>query len=60
VDVFDPEGKNILYYSDNCEVNDGSGTHGFSTALNDQPGQWKIRLTEVISGAEKEVTVDLR
>jgi len=60
VNVFDPEGDNTLFYSDNCEIIDGSGTHSFNTALNDQPGQWKIQLTEVISGAEKVVTVELR
>jgi len=59
VDVYDPEGVYILYYSDNCEVVNGAGTHRFNTALNDMPGQWKIQLTEVISGIEKEITVSL-
>lgn len=57
VNVFNPEGENSLYYSDNCEVINGSGTHHFNTALNDQPGLWKIQLTEVISGVVKEVTI---
>ncbi|MFH0759731.1 MAG: beta-galactosidase trimerization domain-containing protein [Bacteroidota bacterium] len=57
VDVFDPDGANILYYSDNCELSNGSGTCHFNTALNDQPGPWKIQLTEVISGVVKEVRV---
>ncbi|MFO7671943.1 MAG: beta-galactosidase trimerization domain-containing protein, partial [Bacteroidales bacterium] len=57
VNVFNPEGVNTLYYSDNCEVTNGSGTHHFNTALNDQPGLWKIQLTEVISGVVKEVTI---
>jgi hypothetical protein len=59
VNVFDPKGANALYYSDNCEVTNGVGTHTFTTALNDQPGLWKIQLTEVISGMEKEVTVSV-
>ena len=59
VNVWDPEGSNTLYYSDNCEVINGAGTHRFNTALNDLTGQWKIRLTEVISGVEKELTVTL-
>jgi len=59
VDVFDPEGDYRLYYSDNCEVINGSGTHSFINALNDLPGQWKIKLTEVISGVKKEITVSL-
>ena len=60
VNVYDPEGENALYYSDNCEVINGSGTHRFNTALNDQPGLWKIELTEVISGIKNELTFDLR
>jgi hypothetical protein len=60
VNVFDPDGENALYYSDNCEVINGSGIHRFNTALNDQPGQWKIELTEVISGTKNEVTVELQ
>lgn len=59
VNVYDPEGVNTLYYSDNCEVTKGSGTYNFNTALNDLPGHWKIQLTEVISGVEKEVTVNV-
>jgi hypothetical protein len=60
VNVYDPQGSNILYYSDNCEVINGSGSHGFNTALNDLPGQWNIQLTEVISGTVKEVRVRLQ
>ncbi len=59
VNVYDPEGANTLYYSDNCELINGSGTHRFNTALNDLPGQWKIHLTEVISGSEKEIRFKL-
>jgi hypothetical protein len=59
IDVFDPKGAHIPYYSDNCEVSNGSGTQLFTTALNDVAGDWKIRLTEVISGVEKELTFRL-
>jgi len=60
VNVYDNEGTNTLYYSDNCEVINGSGSHRFKTALNDMTGQWKIKLTEVISGTEKEVRIKLQ
>jgi hypothetical protein len=60
VNVFDPEGVNRLYYSGNCEVNNGQGTYHFATALNDPAGLWKIQLTEVISGVEKEVTLRIK
>ncbi len=59
VDVFSPDGKMINYYSDNCDLNNSSGSYSFNTALNDLPGLWKIRLTEVISSVEKEVSIHL-
>jgi hypothetical protein len=59
INVYDPEGTNIPYYSENCEVSNGSGTHRFNTALNDLPGNWNIQLTEIISGVEKELTFSL-
>ncbi len=59
VDVFNPAGKVINYYSKNCDINGGTGSYSFNLALNEQPGIWEIRLTEVISGVEKEVSVDV-
>jgi len=60
VNVYDPEGVNTLYYSDNCDAINGSGSYRFNTALNDKSGQWKIQLTEVISGKETEIRVNLQ
>lgn len=59
VDVFNPDGEALNYYSDNCEITNNSGTYNFITARNDKPGLWKIRLTEVISGVEKELSVTI-
>jgi len=60
VDVFSPDGKKINFYSDNCDLNNSSGSYSFNTALNDLPGLWKIRLTEVISSVEKEVSINIK
>ncbi len=60
VDVFNPDGKIMNYYSKNCDITNGSGSFSFNLALNEQLGTWKIRLTEVISGIEKDVTITVK
>ena len=57
IDVYDPDGKYIQYYSSNGDITNGSGSYGFQTAINDLPGTWKVRFTEVISSIEREVSV---
>jgi len=57
IEVINPEGRKINYYSKNCEISNGSGSYSFNIALNDPKGIWKIRVTEVISGIEKEVSI---
>jgi hypothetical protein len=57
ISVFNPKGERIDYYSKNCDIKNGSGKYNFTTALNDIPGNWKIRITEVISGMEKEMSL---
>ena len=48
------------YYSKNCDRADGSGSYSFNLALNERPGTWKIRLTEVFIGVEKEVVISVK
>lgn len=60
IDVYDPDGTYIQYYSSNSDITNGSGSYSFRTAMNDLPGVWKIRFTEVISSIEKEVMVTIK
>lgn len=57
IDVYNPNGERLNYYSKNCDIENGNGVYGFDTALNDLPGEWKIRITEAISGMEKDVVI---
>lgn len=57
VEVYNPKGEEVNYYSKNCEITNGSGRYSFCTALNDLPGIWKVRVTEVISNLQKEVSI---
>lgn len=60
VDVFNPDGKVVNYYRKNCDIANGSGSYSFDLALNEQHGLWNIRVTEVISGAQKEVSINFK
>lgn len=57
IDVYNPSGERTNHYSKNCDIKNGVGQYSFTTALNDTSGRWKIRITEVISGLEKEVSI---
>ena len=57
VQVFDPAGKPVRYYSGNADVFAGTARYAIPFALNDAPGQWRVRVRDVVSGlaAEREV-----
>ncbi|MCK4981808.1 MAG: beta-galactosidase trimerization domain-containing protein, partial [Victivallaceae bacterium] len=55
-EVFDPEGKECLYYSKNLLVKNGSLSGEIPFSLNEKSGNWKIKVTDVISGKGKEKT----
>ena len=56
MEVMNPKGEKISYYSKNCAIKNGAGSYSFNVAVNDPKGEWKIRMTEVISNIQKEVT----
>lgn len=60
IEVFNPKGEKVNYYSKNCNIINGSGSNRFNIALNDQKGIWRICLTEVISNIQKEVFITVK
>ncbi len=60
VEVFDPSGKIVRYYSGNEDIRDGKGNTRFRTALNDARGDWRVVVTEVVSGKRAAVPFTLR
>ena len=60
VEVLDPAGKAVRYYSGNEDIENGKGHTRFQTALNDARGEWRIIVTEVISGKRAVVPVTVR
>jgi hypothetical protein len=55
--VFDPSGKLVRYYSSNVTVTDGKAEFAIPFALNDSKGNWKVQVRDVISGLTAEQIV---
>jgi hypothetical protein len=58
--VFSPDGTRSPIYSRNVLLQNGSGTFTLPFALNDVPGKYVIRATNVVTGAVFEKTIELR
>jgi hypothetical protein len=59
--VLDPAGKPCPLYAQALPATDqGTASITLPFALNDAPGQWKVRVTETISGKTTGATVELR
>jgi len=54
LDVLDPAGKPVQYYSGNVTVKDGHAEFQIPFALSDATGDWRIRGRDVISGLTEE------
>ena len=58
--VYAPDGSRLPIYSSNVLVQGGRGTFTLPFALNDPPGKYVIRSTNVVTGAVVEKTIELR
>lgn len=59
LDVRNPDGKVVDYYSNNVLTSKGSGEHAIPFARNDIPGRWTIYAKDLLSGQSQTVAVDL-
>jgi len=57
LDVTDPEGKPCRAYTTDLICSGGRVTAKIPFALNDSPGNWTVRVTDVASGASKIVKI---
>ena len=59
VELAGPDGSTKRYYCRNVLIRDGRGSGSLRFALNDKPGKWKLRVTDVTSGesALKKITL---
>ncbi len=52
-----PDGKEVWYYNANLNAPLGKARHKLQFALNDLPGEWKVRAREIVSGREAEAVL---
>jgi len=57
VSVSDPSGLQISHYTTNVIANGGAGEHVLPLAHNDAPGNWAVRIRDLLSGQEKTATI---
>jgi hypothetical protein len=58
--VYGPDGAFLPVYARNILVDGSSGTIMLPTAFDDPVGRWRVRVTDVLSGASAEAGFELR
>lgn len=58
--VFAPDGSMLPAYSKNVLAADGRATFALPSALNDAPGEYIVRVTEVVTGASASAKIVLK
>jgi hypothetical protein len=59
VDVLDPQGKPVVYYSGNVIARQGAGMKSISFAANDAPGTWTVVVRDLMSGQSVQQVVNV-
>jgi hypothetical protein len=59
VDVVDPSGHVSPHYSGNVLANRGMAAKAWPVAVNDSPGAWEIRVTDLLTGQSHRSTVEV-
>jgi hypothetical protein len=58
--VYGPDGARVPIYSNNVLVVNGRGTFSLPFALNDPTGKYVLQLTDVVTGARIERSIELK
>ncbi|MBI3646085.1 MAG: beta-galactosidase, partial [Acidobacteriales bacterium] len=59
VDVMDPEGKTVSYYSGNVLAPGGKAGKILPLALNDRTGTWTVRVKDVLTGQARSTVIEV-
>ena len=60
VEVFDPGGKIMAHYAENVLAENGVAEVRIPWALNDKPGQYTLKVRDVMSGVRAQLRVKLK
>jgi hypothetical protein len=58
--VFSPDGSRLPIYSSNVLLENGKSTFVLPFALNDTPGKYTLRITDIVTGATSENAITLK
>jgi hypothetical protein len=58
--VFSPDGTQLPIYSTNVLLDNGRSTFVLPFALNDTPGKYTLRITDIVTGATSENAITLK
>ena len=58
--VFAPDGSVVTHYAKNLLAADGRATFTLPSALNDAPGEYTVRVTDVVTGASAAAKITLK
>jgi hypothetical protein len=59
IDVLNPSGEEVNYYSGNVLAKSGSGEKSLPLAMNEAAGTWTIRVRDLLSGQKKTATFEV-
>jgi hypothetical protein len=59
LDVVDPAGKTVSQYSGNILAPGGQAEGVLPLALNDPPGLWTLRITDLLSGRSRQMAIEV-
>jgi hypothetical protein len=59
LDVLDGSGRSLRYLAQEQIATDGTAAFSIPTALNDPPGLWSIAVTDIMTGNQTKVSVEL-
>jgi hypothetical protein len=54
-----PDGTAVQHYSGNVLAAGGTAAHSIPLAVNDAPGRWTVRVTDIVSGQSKTVAINV-
>ena len=59
IDVLDPRGKVVAYYSGNVLAANGRADRILPLALNDDSGTWSVRVRDLLTGQTQSAFIEV-
>lgn len=60
IEVYTPEGEECEYWTENAVTEKGAYVKKLATALNEKTGDWRVKVTDTVSGRYAEKTFEVK